>query len=290
MSDNEIYIFEISKNSFSSSVIQNSHKIPVFVEFMGVWSDICGQLENSLTNLAKEFAGQFIFAKVDIDEQAELREEYQISNVPTLKIFKDGEEVLNLEGMLEEQELRVLLKSQGVFRESDEMRELARQKHMSGETVEAISLLTQAIQKDPSNTRVAMDMVQIFLDIGELAQAQSLFERLPESDRNSDTGRALFGQITFKQHAAKTEGKETLQARIDANADDYDARFDLAICLVAEHQYEQAIDALFTIFEKEPGYKEGAAREMIINLTNRLAVNDQELAQKFRRKLGGTLA
>ena len=290
MSDKEVYIFEVSKSSFDASVLQNSHQLPVFVEFLGVWSDISIQLEYSLASLAREFAGQFVFAKVDIDEQQELREQYQISNVPTLKIFKDGEEALSLEGMIEEQELRGLLKSQGIFRESDEMRELARQKHMAGETIEAVTLLTQAIQKDPGNTRVAMDMVQIFLDMGELDQAQSLFDRLPENDRNSDIGRALLGQLTFKQQAAKTEGKEILQTRVTANADDHDARFDLAICLVDEHESEQAMDQLFTILDKEPGFKEGAAREMIINLTNRLAVNDPEIAQKYRRKLASSLA
>jgi putative thioredoxin len=40
--------------------------------------------------------------------------------------------------------------------------------------------LTQAISSDPSNVRVALDMAQIFLDIGEIEQAQSLFDRLPE--------------------------------------------------------------------------------------------------------------
>ena len=288
--DKEVYIFEVSKSSFEASVLQNSHQLPVFVEFLGVWSDISIQLESSLAKLAKEFAGQFIFAKVDIDEQQELREKYQVKNVPTLKIFKDGEEQLSLEGMIEEQELRSLLKSQNIFHESDEMRELARQKHMAGETIEAVTLLTQAIQKDPGNTRVAMDMVQIFLDMGELDQAQSLFDRLPEKDRDSDTGRALLGQLTFKQQAAKTEGKETLQARVEANADDHDARFDLAICLVSEHQYKQAMEALFIILEKEPAYKEGAARELIINLANRLAVNDPELAQQYRRRLGSLLS
>lgn len=114
MSDKEVYIFEVSKSSFDASVLQNSHQLPVFVEFLGIWSDISIQLENNLSNLANEFAGQFIFAKVDIDEQQDLREQYQISNVPTLKIFKDGEEALSLEGMIEEQELRSLLKSQGI--------------------------------------------------------------------------------------------------------------------------------------------------------------------------------
>ena len=51
---------------------------------------------------------------------------------------------------------------------------------MTGNTQQAILLLTQAIQSDPSNLRVALDMVQIFLDIEEWEQAKSLFARLPD--------------------------------------------------------------------------------------------------------------
>ena len=290
VSEQDVYIFEVSQNNFNSSVVLNSHKIPVFVEFMGVWSEPCILMSDSLAAMAKEFAGQFIFAKVDIDEQPELQKEHNIENVPTLKVFREGEVVHTDEGLLQEAELRTLLKAHGVFRQSDELREQARQKHMAGETAEAITLLTQAIQQDPSNTRVAMDMVQVLLDINELAQAKGLFNKLPDKDKQSDTGRALIGQLTFKDLAANTEGKEILLAHISANAEDHDARFDLAVCLVAEHDYQQAIDKLFEIFDKDPDYKDGAAREMIINLTNMLAPNEPELAQEFRRRLGSTMA
>ena len=290
MSDQEAFIFEVSQTNFGSTVILNSHKIPVVVEFMGVWSEHCIRLEDSLVTLAREFAGQFIFAKVDIDEQPELRKEYGIQNIPTLKIFKEGKVVRTEEGLINDEELGVLLKSFGIFRESDEMREQARQKHMAGDTMGAVTLLTEAIQKDPTNTRVAMDMVQVMLDMGELESAQTLFDRLPQKDKDSLTGRSLTGQLTFKALAAKTEGKDQLQERIARNAEDHDARFDLAICLVAEHDYRQAMDNLFAIFDKAPEYKEGAAREMIINLTNMLAHNDPTLAQEFRRRLGSALS
>ena len=290
MSNQEVFNFEVSNSSFGSSVLPNSHKLPVLVEFMGIWSEHCIKMEDSLAAMAKEFAGQFIFAKVDIDEQQELRKEYNIENVPTLKVFKNGEVVQTEEGLIEDKDLRLLLRSYGVFRESDDMREQARQKHIAGDTTEAIKLLTEAIQKDPANTRVAMDMVQVLLDIGELEQAKDLFNRLPESVRESTTGHALTGQITFRKLAAKTEGKEILLQRIAANPDDFDARFDLSICLVAEYDYQQAMDNLFFIFDKEPEYKDGAAKEMIINLTNALAPNDPTLAQEFRRRLGSILA
>ena len=170
------------------------------------------------------------------------------------------------------------------------MREQARQKHLAGDTVGAVTLLTKAIQKDPGNTRVAMDMVQVMLDMGELQSAQGLFDKLPKQDRESPTGRSLAGQLTFKKLAAKTEGRERLHERITHNPEDHDARFDLAVCLVAEHDYRQAIDNLFTILEKEPEYREGAARELIISLSNMLVPNEPVLAQEFRRRLGNMLS
>ena len=132
MSQKDVFIFELSQSSFNSSVILNSYKIPVFVEFMGFWSEPCIRMADSLSALATEFAGQFIFAKVDVDEQTELREEYKIENMPTLKVFKDGEVVNTIEGLVEESELREMLKFYGIYRKSDELRLQAREKHMAG--------------------------------------------------------------------------------------------------------------------------------------------------------------
>ncbi|MGD2053067.1 MAG: tetratricopeptide repeat protein [Gammaproteobacteria bacterium] len=290
MTDQEVYIFELSQDSFNSSVIFNSHKLPVIVEFMQMWSEPCNMLSDALSDKAKEFAGQFIFARVDVDEQQELRRTYSVENVPTLKVFKDGEVVRTEEGLLNEQELLLLLKNCGIFHESDEMREQARDKHMAGETIEAINILTRAIQKDPKNTRVAMDMVQVLIDINEPDQASTLFDKLPEKDKSGAAGRSLAGQLTFRKLAANTAGKDILLQRIASDPDDYDAHFDLSICLVAEHDYKQAMDHLFAILQKDPEYKQGAAREMIISMINMLAPNEPVLAQEFRRRLGNVMA
>jgi len=289
LSNQEVMIFEASQSSFNTTVVLNSYKLPVFVEFMGMWSEPCIHMSEDLANLATEFAGQFIFVKVDSDEQQTLMEQYDVKNLPTLKLFKDGEVVLTKEGQLNSTDLRELLKSQGIFRQSDELRKQAREKHIAGDLVEAITLLTRAIQQDPANTRVAMDMVQIFLDMNELEQATALFNKLPDRDKQSETGKILIGQFTFKELAAKTEGMDALKARIEAKPGDYDACFDLSICYVAEQNYAQAMQYLFTIFDQEPEYKEGAAKEMIINLINMLTPNAPEMAQEFRRRLGNVI-
>ncbi|QBZ83918.1 Thioredoxin C-1 [Hydrogenovibrio crunogenus] len=290
MSQPEIYNFEVSKNNFNNIVLTNSYKLPVFVLFMNPTLGTCVQMENSLSDLAETFAGQFIAARVDTDMEVDLREMYDIVNVPSLKVFKEGEIVHNEVGLMTTDELRAVLKNFGIFRESDDMREQARLKHLEGDTPAAIQLLTEAIQKDPSNVMVAMDMIQVMLDVGLLEQATELFNKLPDSQKDSETGRALTGQITFKGLANKTAGKETLLGQVEANPNDFDARFDLSICYIADHQYMEAMDQLFTILDTQPDYKDGAAQEMTVSVIQMLAPNDPEQANEFRRILGNLVA
>lgn len=282
-------VLEVGESGFERYVVENSHRLPVLVEFMAVWSGPCIAMSDALTELAAEFAERFVFARVDIDEQPELGKRYSIENVPTLLVIKDGEVAFTQQGQMEEQELRVLLKGLGVFHESDELREQARVKHMAGETAEAIVLMSQAIKMDPGNTRVAMDMVQILIDIGEIEQATGLFNKLPERDKESDMGKSLIGQLTFAALAAKTEGVERLQERLALHAGDHDARFDLAVCLVAAYDYSGAINHLFSILEAEREYKNGAAKEMIITITNMLAPTNPEQAAGYRQRLASLL-
>lgn len=282
-------ILEVGDSGFDKYVIQNSHQAPVLVEFMAMWSGPCITMSNVLHELANEFAGQFVFAKVDVDEQPELAKRYGVENVPTLKVFNKGEATFSDQGQFQEKELRVLLKGMGIFSQSDELRRQARAKHMAGKSSEAIVMMSQAVKLDPGNTRVAMDMVQIFIDIGEIENARGLFNKLPVRDRESEMGKSLIGQLTFADLAANTEGKEALQQKLAQNPDNHDARFDLAVCLVAGYDYNSAIDQLFTLLQAKPDYKDGAAREMIITITNMLAPNDTELAGKYRQRLANMM-
>ena len=286
----EVLVFEVSDRSFDKYVIGNSNKAPVFVAFISVWSEPCILMADMFAGLAKEFAEQFIFAKVDIDENSELKEQYNIKNVPTLNIFVDGKVVVSEEGGLNEEEARALLKGFDIVNETEEKRMQARQLHMQGDTHDAIMLLTLAIQQDPSNTNVALDMVQIFIDMGELEQAHGLFNRLPDEVKNSETGLSLTGQLWIIEEASKTAGLDALNKVLLADPDDYKARFDCAICEIAQHNTQQALAHLFYIQQNNAEFKEGAAREMIITIINTIAPNNPEMAQQYRTKLAGILS
>lgn len=286
----QAYIFEVSDQSFDKYVIGNSSKTPVFVTFMNTWSEPCFQTAELFANLAKEFAEEFIFAKVDIDENEQLTQKYAINNAPTLKVFIDGKVVTTEEGQLSESEARAILKQFDIVNSTEETRMLARQHHMQGETQQAILLLTDAIRQDPSNIKIALDMVQIFIDLKELEQANNLFNRFPEKVKNSSTGLSLSGQLWIIEQASKTPGIDTLKDTLLKNPDDYDARFDMAVCEIAQHNIEEALDHLFYVLQHNPDFKDGAAREMIVTVINTIAPNDPQMAQQFRTQLATMLS
>lgn len=285
----EAMIFEVTDKSYGKYVLLNSHKVPVVMAFIGVWSEPCFVLTETFSLLAKEYPEDFVFAKLDIDESPEAKKEYEIANVPTTIVFKDGVAVRREEGQLSYDEARALLRDFGIYRESDELRSQARALHMQGDTPSAITTLTGAIQQDPSNTRVALDMVQIFIDIGQLDEAEQLLHKLPKADQDGEVGKSLSGQLWIYRQAEKTDGIEKLSARLEKDELDFDAHFDKAICEIALHNVEAAMTHLFFIQQKKADYKEGAAREMIISVINTLAVNSPELAQTYRRQLSNLI-
>lgn len=64
---------------------------PVFVDFWATWCGPCRMVGPFVEQLADEFEGQVTFVKVDVDEEPELAQRYQIFSIPNMIIFKDGD-------------------------------------------------------------------------------------------------------------------------------------------------------------------------------------------------------
>jgi len=72
--------------------IINSGK-PVVVDFWAEWCGPCRMVGPVVEELAKEYEGQVIVGKMDVDENIETPNEYGIRNIPTILFFKDGKVV-----------------------------------------------------------------------------------------------------------------------------------------------------------------------------------------------------
>jgi len=71
---------------------------PVLVDFWATWCPPCRSLAPTIDALTTEFDGRVHVGKVDIDEESALAEEFSVSSVPTLVLFRGGVEVKRLVG------------------------------------------------------------------------------------------------------------------------------------------------------------------------------------------------
>lgn len=84
----------------------NTHEKPILVDFWAEWCPPCKMLAPELEKLAKEWKDQVTIIKINTDEKQHLANRYQISGIPTLILFKDGQEVKRTSGAMPLQGLK----------------------------------------------------------------------------------------------------------------------------------------------------------------------------------------
>ena len=74
--------------------------MPGLVDFWADWCGPCKALAPALEEIAQESAGKFKIAKVNVDDNSDLATKWEVMNIPTMILFKDGQEVERLVGLL----------------------------------------------------------------------------------------------------------------------------------------------------------------------------------------------
>lgn len=94
---------EVNDSNFEAEV-KNSD-VPVVVDFWAPWCGPCRKISPIIDDLATEYAGKVKVVKVNTDENLKITQEFSISGIPSILIFKNGVAVERLVGLMQKSQL-----------------------------------------------------------------------------------------------------------------------------------------------------------------------------------------
>ncbi len=280
------HIFDANQDNFHRLVIEASAQAPVLVDFWAAWCGPCQSLMPVLAKLANEYVGKFRLVKVNSDEQQALAQQYGVRSLPTVKIFRHGDIVDEFMGALPESAVREFI-DRHIERESDALRQQAREQLAAGNAEAARRLLVQAVEVDPEVGENRIELAAVLAAAGEFDAAEAVLDAINGAEQNAAVC-SLRKRIEYARLASEFPDVEALQQRLAQNPGDLEARLALAAHALADSQYEQALQQFLEIMQCDRSFRDDAGHKGLL-ATFSILGNADPLVQQYRRKMASLL-
>ncbi|MBK1722893.1 thioredoxin [Thiocystis violacea] len=276
-------VITVTAANFQSVVLEGSFERPVLVDFWADWCAPCRMLMPMLAQLAQDYGGSFLLAKVNTEEEQALAAQFGIRSLPTVQLFKSGKAVDQFMGALPESQVREFL-DRHIPRASDGLLARAQGLMASGDLAAARDLLEQARAEDPSNARLSLAQVQLTAAQGDIAQAMTDLDSLPIELANDPEVTALRGRLRFASTAEGAPPQSALETRLASDPKDNQARYQLAALAVLQGDYASALEHLFELMKRDRSFEDDAGRKGMLAVFDLLG-GSHDLVARYRAKM-----
>ena len=281
--------------AFRRDVVEPSRTSLVIVDFWAEWCGPCKQLAPVIEKVCADYAAKGVkLVKVNVDENGFIASQFRVQSIPTVYAVFQGQPVADLsqartEGQLKQYLDQLLAQLPIESDEKAQLQEIApliamgEEMLAGGEHERALSVFSQIAEMAPDNVEVVSGLARALVALGQLDEAEAAIAALPADLARHvaiDQARAAIALARDARPVADLSGVE---AKIAADPDDHEARFELAGGLMANGDRDGAADALLEIVRRDRAWKDGAARAQLLKIFEAVGLEDPWVSAQRRR-------
>lgn len=281
MSDSP-FIANVTEATFEAEVIQRSMNTLVIVDFWAAWCNPCKMLMPMLAAITEKYNGTVFLAKIDTDNERSLAEQFAIRSIPSVKLFKQGEQIDEFNGVIPESSIIQLIENHK-FHESDFELQKVNDAFLTSDFETADKILTPILEKDASNKKANILAAKIALKKGDYTKVDALLVHLPINLIDDPEIKEIHALNNFAKEIEHAPPLKELEEKLSTQ-DNFELRYQLACHMALQGNYEKALDNFLLVLQQNRQYKEDGARKSMLAIFDLLG-GSGPLVNIFRIKM-----
>ncbi|MCA1217991.1 tetratricopeptide repeat protein [Streptomyces sp. 8L] len=265
-------VIDVDEAGFERDVLQRSAEAPVVIDFWAEWCEPCKQLSPVLERLAREYNGRFVLAKIDVEANQNLMQQFGIQGIPAVFAVVAGQALPLFQGAAPEDQIRQTL---------DQLIQVGEERFgLTGIAVDA-----DAAAPEPDEERAAppgpydtlLESAVQALDAGDFAGAVQAYRNVLSDDPANTEAKLGLAQAELLNRVGALDPQRVRQDAADKPGD-VDAQLAVADLDLAGGHVEDAFARLVETVRRTAGDDRQKARLRLLELFEVIGTDDPRVA------------
>ena len=261
-------IKDSDSQNFERDVIAASMEVPVIVDFWAPWCGPCKQLGPAIEKAVTAAGGKVRLVKIDIDKNPQIAQAMRIQSIPAVFAFDKGQPVDGFVGAQTESQIKAFIDKLGGETGPSPVEQALEQAKAAVESEDhetAAALFGRVLEHEADNAQAIAGLTRCLIVADDFEAAREVLSRATAEQADHAEINGARTALALAEQAVGSRGEiDGLKARVEADADDHQARHDLAVAMFGNGQQAAAIDHLLEIMRRDRAWDDDRARKQLL--------------------------